>query len=406
MIEMEGIGMKPAIGVDVAKGESQIQAFKGKGEPFGKSERIVHTLQGFERLKQVLVGLHKETGELPTVILESTGHYHRVLVLYLEREDYPVIQVNPLQAHKFRNTQLRKVKTDARDAWCLAEMYYQQEWEVHRPQETNLKNLQDLTRQHEFITGMYVQAKLNMRSLLDQVFPTYPNVFYHLYCKASLQVLHCCITERWTAGQDRKEIEAKIKEEVKSSHGASWIREKASILLTALEQNPVKEACTGQFIALQSILMLVLQFQEQLEFLEGKIAEMAEAIPEVDLLKSVPGIGDKLAASMIAEMGDAKKFRSAKQLVAYAGLDPSVYASGKFVASSNKITKRGSKHLRRALYLAVQCGIRGNRNPKIRKYFDKKRDEGKPYKVVVIACANKLLHHIYAMLTRNQPYNQ
>lgn len=151
-----------------------------------------------------------------------------MLILYLEREGYPVIQVNPLQAHKFRNTPLRKVKTDARDAWCLAEMYDQQEWEVHQPQETNLKDLQDLTRQHEFITGMYVQAKLNMQSLLDQVFPTYFSVFCHLYCKASLQVLRCCIKEHWTGSQDRKEIEAKIKEEVKSSHGISWIREKAS----------------------------------------------------------------------------------------------------------------------------------------------------------------------------------
>lgn len=44
-VEMEGIEMKPVVGVDVAKGESQIQAFKGIGDPFGKSERIVHTLR-------------------------------------------------------------------------------------------------------------------------------------------------------------------------------------------------------------------------------------------------------------------------------------------------------------------------------------------------------------------------
>lgn len=68
-----------------------------------------------------------------------------------------------------------------------------------------------------------------------------------------------------------------------------------------------------------------------------KITEVAETIPEVDLLKSVPGIGDKLAAGIIAEISNAKKFKNAKQRVAYAGLDPRVYASGKFVASSNKI---------------------------------------------------------------------
>ncbi|KJB84688.1 transposase, partial [Paenibacillus sp. E194] len=81
-----------------------------------------------------------------------------------------------------------------------------------------------------------------------------------------------------------------------------------------------------------------------------------------------------------------------------------IYSSGKFTGTSNRITKRGSKRLRRALYLAVQCGIRRGANRRISDYYEKKRKEGKPYKVVVIACANKLLHHIYAILYKNEPY--
>ncbi|KJB85013.1 transposase, partial [Paenibacillus sp. E194] len=81
-----------------------------------------------------------------------------------------------------------------------------------------------------------------------------------------------------------------------------------------------------------------------------------------------------------------------------------IYSSGKFTGTSNRITKRGSKRLRRALYLAVQCGIRRGANHRISDYYKKKRKEGKPYKVVVIACANKLHHHIYAILYKNEPY--
>lgn len=127
-------------------------------------------------------------------------------------------------------------------------------------------------------------------------------------------------------------------------------------------------------------------------------------IPEVALLKTIPGVGDKLAAALVAEIGDATQFGHAKQLVAYAGLDPSVFSSGKFTASSSKITKRGSKRLRRALYIAVQCGLRKGKNERIKAYYDKKKKEGKPYKVAGIACANKLLHHVYAILTRGEPY--
>ncbi|KOP69032.1 transposase [Bacillus sp. FJAT-18019] len=132
--------------------------------------------------------------------------------------------------------------------------------------------------------------------------------------------------------------------------------------------------------------------------------ELAGELPEVALVKSIPGVGNKLAAAIVAELGDASQFKDAKQLVAYAGLDPGIYSSGKFTATSNRITKRGSKRLRRALYLAVQCGIRRSANRRISDYYDKKRKEGKPYKVVVIACANKLLHHIYAILSKSEPY--
>ena len=97
--------------------------------------------------------------------------------------------------------------------------------------------------------------------------------------------------------------------------------------------------------------------------------DLALELPEVVLLKSIPGIGDKLAATIVSEMGDVEQFDSAKQLVAYAGLDPGVYSSGKFTTSKNRITKRGSKRLRRALYLAVQCGLRRGSNEKLKNYL-------------------------------------
>jgi len=128
------------------------------------------------------------------------------------------------------------------------------------------------------------------------------------------------------------------------------------------------------------------------------------SLPEVELLQSIPGIGEKLAAVIVAETGDISQFTSPKQPVAFAGLDPGVFSSGKFTSTSNRITKRGSKRLRRALYVAVQCGLRNGANPRLKQYDDKKKKEGKPYKVAVIACANKLPHHMYAILCKGEPY--
>ena len=127
----------------------------------------------------------------------------------------------------------------------------------------------------------------------------------------------------------------------------------------------------SQTFVLRGMVDLLLAFSEQLSELEKQINEMATSLPEVELVKSIPGIGDRLAPAIVAEIGDVRQFKEAKQLVAFAGLDPGIFSSGKFTASSSKITKRGSKRLRRALYLAVQCGIRGRTNPKIWDYYDK-----------------------------------
>lgn len=129
---------------------------------------------------------------------------------------------------------------------------------------------------------------------------------------------------------------------------------------------------------------------------------MPSCIPGFDLLRSIPGIGDKIAATIIAEIGDISSFKDAKKLVAFAGIDPSVFSSGKFSATRNRITKRGSTRLRKALYLAVICGIRGARNnERIRTFYDKKRLEGKPHRVAIIACTNKLIHLIFAILKKS-----
>jgi transposase len=391
--------MEPVIGLDVAKGSSVFQAFLRRNESYGKTENVTHDERGFKRLGELVTELRELTGIEPVIILEATGHYHRRLVTFFTREEIKHFIINPLQSKRAKGTQLRKVKTDATDAWNLAEMYYRGDVKPHRTWEESYKELQYATRQHEFVTVLYVQAKLNARALLDQVFPEYESVFYDLYCFTALMVLQGCL--RGNIG----EIEKGIFEFAGKSHSKGWVREKLERLDNALSLWAKESRSSSQVIALEGMITLLLALQAQLGQLEEQMKELAINLPEVTLVKSIPGIGDKLAATIISEIGDAKQFRNAKQLVAYAGLDPGVHSSGKFTASRNRITKRGSKRLRRALYLAVKCGLRcGSVNHRLKNYYDKKKKEGKPYKVAVIACANKLLHHIYAILNQGQPY--
>ncbi|MFD0681398.1 MULTISPECIES: IS110 family transposase, partial [unclassified Paenibacillus] len=149
---------------------------------------------------------------------------------------------------------------------------------------------------------------------------------------------------------------------------------------------------------------LLLQYQEHLAKLDQSIEALAEKLMEYELIQSIPGISTKIAATILAEIGEIDRFDHAKKLVAFAGVDPSVFSSGKFTATRNKITKRGSRRLRTTLYQAVRCGLRSSRNKKLRVYYDQKRAEGKLFKVAVIACVNKLLHWIYAILTKKETF--
>ena len=206
-----------------------------------------------------------------------------------------------------------------------------------------------------------------------------------------------------------RELSEKISSLCKSRSDL-WAQERAKKLKEAALRNPFQNNLyQSNIFNLEMLVNLVLQYQEHLSRIATEIDALAKEIEEYHILQSIPGIGEKIAATIISEIGEIDRFNNAKKLVAFAGVDPSVYSSGKFTASVNRITKRGSNRLRHALYMAVQSGIRDARkkkttdeiiarNKRLREFYDKKREEGKPFRVAIIACVNKLLHWIYALL--------
>lgn len=122
------------------------------------------------------------------------------------------------------------------------------------------------------------------------------------------------------------------------------------------------------------------------------------------LLQSIPGVGETIATILIAEIGDIESFKSAKALVAYAGIDPKVKQSGRGLKHNTRLTKRGSPYLRQALFQAA--AVSRQHDPELKAYYDKKRLEGKRYKEATVATSRKLLYRVYAVLKRQTPYTK
>jgi transposase len=366
--------MNPVIGLDISKGKSDGQVFLDKGRPFGNPFCIQHNQDGLKQLLDVIASVQIKAEKAPIVILESTGHYHQAVIQYLEEQGILFLVVNPLISHQAKKSSLRKVKTDAIDAYRLCELYYKEEFEDHKKRGVQLLNLRHLTRQYDSLTQMYVQVKLQFQAVLDQVFPDYRGIFGDLYSRVSLQLLKqfTVPTAFQVAG------EANIAHAIAClcpSRSDRWADDKASLIVAAAANNPFqKVSYSSHLISLELYIDLLLQYQEHLSYLRGQVDTLAEEVEAYHIIQSVPGIGGKIAATILSEIGEIHRFNHAKKLVAFAGIDPSVYASGKFTATNNRITKRGSKKLRHALYLAVLCVLRKSGSKRLREFYDKKRE--------------------------------
>ncbi|TVX75681.1 IS110 family transposase [Peribacillus simplex] len=394
--------MNPVVGLDVAKGESQVQAFLDQSKPYGKSFSMKHIKEELEHFLEFLKEIEEVTGQMPMVILESTGHYHSPVIQYLEEQGILYILLNPIISYQAKKSSLRKVKTDAIDAYQLCVLYYK--GESHKIRGIRLLDLRNLSRQQEIVTNMYVEAKLQFHTILDQLFPEYRKVFGDLYSKVSLLMLKEYPTSEvvLTAGESRL-AESVI--EFCSSRSGEWAWEKAKKIMDSASRNPFqKSVYESHVINLRMYIELLFHYQGHLSDLEDRIVALANELEEYKIIQSIPGIGEKIAATIISEIGEIDRFNHPKKLVAFAGVDPSVHSSGKFTATINRMTKRGSSRLLHSLYLAVLCGIRSSRNKRLKAFYDKKKSEGKPAKVSIVACMNKLLHWIYALLKRKETF--
>ncbi|OZQ73230.1 transposase, partial [Paenibacillus sp. VTT E-133291] len=162
------------------------------------------------------------------------------VVQFLEQHHYLYIVINPLISNRLRKSNLRKVKTDAADAYLLGELYYKEEFEPFKKRGVQLLNLRYLTRQYESLTKMCVQTKLQFQTVLDQVSPTYKGVFGDIYSNISLRFLNEFPTSNLVLQSDEEMLKSKFTELLSSRRGRSenWICVRVTRLLNAAKQNP------------------------------------------------------------------------------------------------------------------------------------------------------------------------
>ncbi len=165
----------------------------------------------------------------------------------------------------------------------------------------------------------------------------------------------------------------------------------------------VQHVCPEEVAIHEEIQLSIEMLEKTVEHIRKRVQDRTDRDLK-KLLMTIPGIGETIAATLIAEIETVERFSDANKLVAYAGLDPRVRQSGVSLNRNTKLTKRGSPYLRQSVYIAAYIAARFD--PELKEYCDKKRKEGKRYKEATVATARKILYRVYAVWKRGTPYEK
>ncbi|MES2475654.1 MAG: IS110 family transposase [Verrucomicrobiota bacterium] len=184
------------------------------------------------------------------------------------------------------------------------------------------------------------------------------------------------------------------------SRYADSLTQDTARLKTKLEAQPEKSITI-------SINRRIRMQEKELAGTRASISKLIKANPELlaksKLLKSIPGLGEVSTQIVIAELPDLGEFTDARKLAAWAGLTPQHYDSGTSGRTRTPITKIGSVHLRRGLFMPAMTARVFN--PLLKTFAERLKENGKKPKQIIIAVMRKLLHQIYGILKSDQPYN-
>ena len=397
----------PIVSIDVSKGKSDYQAFKNQNVKYTGSRSIKHTKEGFDEIVNLVREMEKKLETEVCVVYEATGVYHRVLKKVLEDNNIKQFIINPLLSAKTRkNDSLRSPKTDKLDPKSIAKTYYSHSLHNSHKQETIYHELRELSRYYEDILVHIRKDKVAFRAQLDVVFPGYDTLYDDLYGPVALAVIekypHPEMLQKKKINTVSKVIQSKTcHRQAVSDTMADKAIEYSKTIYSGCDKDDI------EVLILQRFIKKLKEDMAEAERTIGEIIKLAQELPDFNIIKSIPGIGDNLAARIIAELGDMTRFKKKNELVAFAGLDPRISESGKNDGNHMHITKKGNKRLRCLLYLAVTCSIRLKRDDNsIKDFYIKKKQQSNPMcsKAAKTACASKLVRIIYSMCKTGELY--
>ena len=377
------------VGIDVAKDKHDCVIINSEGEVLADVFTISNSLDGFQSLLKKIRSCSSPQDKIK-VGLEATGHYSYNILGFLLDNGLATYVLNPLHTNLYRKSlSLRKTKTDRVDARTIAAMLLS---------DVGLKPYTDTAYHNEELKSFtrYRFDKVRERGRLKQsiarlaciLFPELEKLVPTLHMVSIYTLLEEFPGAEQIANAHLTRLNTLLHDASKGRYGRDM-----AVNIREAARKSIGSVMPAKSLELRHTIHLIRELDAEIDEIETTIQNIMNELHSP--ITTIPGIGIRMGAMILAEVGDFSRFGSPDKLLAYAGLSPSTYQSGQLKNCYAHMEKRGSRYLRYAIYNATKYVCLWD--PNFAAYLAKKRAEGKHYNVAISHAAKKLTRLIYAL---------
>ena len=384
------------LGIDVSKDKHDFCMLSQDGELLTKPFSVPNSREGFDKLFSV-VSSFEQNPENIKAGLEATSHYSFAILGYLLEKGVTCYVFNPLHTNLYRKAiSLRKTKTDKVDSKTIANMLLSS---------VGLKPYSKALYHNEQLKSLsrYRFSKVRERANLKQQFARLVNILFpeleKLVPTLHINSVYALLEQFPGAYFIAKAHLTRLTNLLSSSSKGHYKKDKA-VQIREAASSSVGCFMPAKSLEIRHTIALIRVLSEEIAEIESEIKKIIDELHSP--ITSIPGIGTNMASMILSEIGDFSNFDSPDKILAYAGLSPSTYQSGKLDNAYSHMEKRGSKYLRYALYTAASYVCIWDKT--FADYLHKKLAEGKHYYVAISHAIKKLVRVIYALQTTGQTY--
>ncbi|MBR3055614.1 MAG: IS110 family transposase [Streptococcus sp.] len=384
------------VGIDIAKDKHVARAQDDRGFEFEKRLVFDNRIHGFEQLVDWVSKLQKENDKNHVILgAEPTGHYWLSLAYYLIAKDYDFVLVNPMHVKKSKELDDNSpTKNDTKDARVIAQLVKDGRYSVPNLLDGIYAELREAIKIRDQLTKQMIIIEGRIQNNIQRYFPEFNDVFKEWDGKTALFTLREFPFPSDIREMKPEEVLAEWKTVVKRGVGIK----RATKLVEKAKKSVGIEI--GLLFAKKELHSLLEQYElhsHQLEELDLEIEELMQDIPGAKEMIAIKGLGPTTVATFFSEVGDIMKYTHPQQLVNMAGLSLREHSSGKFKGQT-RITKRGRKKLRKALYLAIRPLVASNPTFKaLHKYYTTRPNNPLKKQQSLIALCGKLVRVLFAI---------